>query len=61
MSNTHYRRGGLYAADMAVYSRQMAGDNSEELSRLKRNLIRALQEDITPGSGGCSFYIMRRG
>ena len=32
---------------MAVYSRQMAGDNSRELSRLKRNLIRALQEDVT--------------
>ena len=28
-------------------SRQMAGDNSRELSRLKRNLIRALQEDVT--------------
>ena len=43
MPNTRYRRGRHYAADMAVYSRQMAGDNSRELSRLKRNLIRALQ------------------
>ena len=42
MPNTRYRRGRHYAADMAVYSRQMAGDNSRELSRLKRNLIRAL-------------------
>lgn len=33
---------------MAVYSRQMAGDNAQELSRLKRNLIRAMQEEITP-------------
>ena len=33
---------------MAVYSRQMAADNSKEVSRLKRNLIRALQEDVTP-------------
>ena len=41
MSNTRYRRGKLYAADMAVYTRQMAADNSAELSRLKRNLIRA--------------------
>ena len=48
MSNTRYRRGKLYAADMAVYTRQMAADNSAELSRLKRNLIRALWEDITP-------------
>lgn len=48
MSNTRDRRGKLYAADMAVYTRQMAADNSAELSRLKRNLIRALKEDVTP-------------
>ena len=48
MPNTRYRRGRHYAADMAVYSRQMAGDNSRELSRLKRNLVRALREDVTP-------------
>ena len=48
MPNTRYRRGGMYAADMAVYARQMSADNSHEVSRLKRNLIRALQEDITP-------------
>ena len=47
MSYSRYRRGKLYAADMAVYTRQMAADNSAELSRLKRNLIRALQEDVT--------------
>ena len=33
---------------MAVYARQMSADNSKEISRLKRNLIRALQEDVTP-------------
>lgn len=48
MPNTRYRRGGMYAADMAVYARQMSADNSQEISRLKRNLIRALQEDVTP-------------
>lgn len=48
MPNTRYRRGGTYAADMAVYARQMSSDNSKEISRLKRNLIRALQEDVTP-------------
>ena len=37
-----------FAADMAVYNRQMAPDNDQELSLLKRNLIRALKEDITP-------------
>ena len=38
----------MYAADMAVYARQMSSDNSKEISRLTRNLIRALQEDVTP-------------
>ena len=47
MPNTRYRRGKDYAADMARYSIQMAADNSKEISRLKRNLIRALQEDVT--------------
>lgn len=33
---------------MAVYAREMAPDNSEQLGRLKRNLVLALQEDVTP-------------
>lgn len=48
MPNTRYRKGKLYAADMAMYTRQIQADNSQEISRLKRNLIRALREDITP-------------
>ena len=48
MSNTRYRRGRAYAADMAVYSRAMAEDNSRQMARLKRNLLRALKEDVTP-------------
>lgn len=47
MSNTRYKRGGMYAADMAIYSRAMAGDNSRQVARLKHNLVRALQEDVT--------------
>lgn len=47
MSNTHYRKGLAYAADMAVYTRQIAADNTNEVNRLKRNLIRALREDVT--------------
>lgn len=47
MPSIHYRRGGLYAADMAVYAQTMAADNSAQMNRLKRNLIRALQEDVT--------------
>ena len=48
MTGTRYRRGSAYAADMAVYAREMASDNSAELSRVKRNLLRALKEDVTP-------------
>ena len=48
MSDTRYRRGRGFAADMAVYNRQMAPDNDQELTQLKRNLIRALKEDATP-------------
>ena len=48
MPNTRYRRGMAYAADMAVYAREMASDNSEQLGRVKRNLVRALREDVTP-------------
>ena len=48
MPNTRYRRGNAYAADMAVYARSMASDNSAQLGRVKRNLVRALPEDVTP-------------
>lgn len=47
MANTRYKRGAGYAADMAVYAREMAGDNSRQLDRLKENLARALRQDIT--------------
>ena len=47
MPNTRYRKGKVYAADMAMYTRQIQADNSQEISRLKRNLIRALREDVT--------------
>ncbi len=48
MPSTRYKRGELYAASMAAYAREMAEDNSAQVSRLKRNLARALREDITP-------------
>lgn len=47
MPSTRYRRGTAYAADMAVYTRNMAEDNSVQHSRLKRNLALALKEDVT--------------
>ncbi|MEG2120317.1 MAG: sigma-70 family RNA polymerase sigma factor, partial [Pseudoflavonifractor sp.] len=45
--NTRYRRGSAYAADMATYARDMAEDNTTQHQRLKRNLVRALREDVT--------------
>lgn len=36
------------AADLAAYMQYMYEDNSERIDRLKRNLSRALRQDITP-------------
>ena len=47
MANTRYKRGRAYAADMAVYARLMAEDTSAQLRSVKRNLCRALREDVT--------------
>ena len=47
MPNIRSRRGKACSADLAVYCRQMAQDNSQEISRLKHNLIRALREEVT--------------
>ena len=49
MPNTRYRRGKAYSADMAMYMRQISNENtnSDQLSRLKRNLIRCIKEDVT--------------
>ena len=50
MSDTRYRRGAAYAADMAEYARAISEDNTNAgtMSRMKQNLIRALKEDTTP-------------
>lgn len=49
MSGTRYRRGGIYAADMARYARMISEENTnaEELSRSKAALWRAIHEDVT--------------
>lgn len=49
MSGTRYRRGGVYAADMANYARMLSEENTnaEELGRVKAALWRALHEDVT--------------
>ena len=33
---------------MSAYSQCLAGDNTREVDRLKRNLFRAMREEITP-------------
>ena len=33
---------------MAIWSRHLSGDNSREMNRLKRNLVCALREEVTP-------------
>lgn len=49
MAAAKYRRGQLYSADMALYLRQISeqNTNSSQISRLRRNLIRCLREDVT--------------
>ena len=47
MGDIRYRRGTGYAADMAAYARAMSEDNSEELRFVRKNLVRALREDVT--------------
>lgn len=47
MRNTSYENMGQLA-DLTVYTRFMAEDNSAQMTRLKRNLTRALKQDITP-------------
>ena len=39
---------GFGRADVAVYAQLMAEDNREQINRLKRNLSRALRQDVTP-------------
>lgn len=53
MSGTRYRRGKGFAADMAVYTLAMAEDNTEQMGRLRRNVLMALEEDVTPRQREC--------
>lgn len=53
MSGIRYRRGRDFAADMAAYVRDMAGNNSDQMGRLRRNVMEALREDVTPRQREC--------
>lgn len=53
MRGTRYRetfdtRASEWIGDMTVWLRQNAPDNSEQLERLKRNLRKAISDELTP-------------
>ena len=50
MERVRYRRGKTYGADMAQYLQQLsqANTNAAELGQLRRNLIRCMNEELTP-------------
>lgn len=49
MKSTSYdARGGGTAADITAWLREEQGTNDEQLGRLKRNLRRAVAEELTP-------------
>lgn len=41
-------RASEWVGDLTVWTRQNAGDNSERLERLRRNLRRAREQELTP-------------
>ena len=49
MSNTRYRRGRIYAAEMSRYAQFLdpGSSNTQALCRVKTALSRALREDVT--------------
>lgn len=61
MSGTRYRRGKDFAADMAVYTQAMSEDNAEQMGRLRRNVMLALQEDVTPRQRECMLLYYEKG
>lgn len=49
MRNTYSKGRGVFrSADMAVWEREQAQDNSEQMDRLRRNLRRAREQELTP-------------
>lgn len=51
MGNMYFRvkgRGGFRSADMILWEREHAQDNGERLERLRRNLRRAREQELTP-------------
>lgn len=49
MNHTPFNtRASEWQGDLTVWLRESAGDNSERLERLRRNLRRAREEELTP-------------
>lgn len=53
MKNTRYEgpfdtRASEWIGDLTVWKRQNAGDNTERLERLRRNLRQAREQELTP-------------
>ena len=49
MNNTRFdNRASEWIGDLTVWNRQNAGDNSEQLDRLRRSLRRAREQELTP-------------
>ena len=49
MKNTRYNsRSGVWSGDLAVWLRENAEDNEEQLTRLRRNLRLARERELTP-------------
>ena len=49
MNDTRYNnRASEWIGDLTVWTRQNAGDNSERLERLRRNLRQARERELTP-------------
>ena len=53
MNSTRYKetfstRASEWIGDMTVWLRENASDNSEQMERLKRNLRKAIREELTP-------------
>lgn len=50
MAKPRYRRGNPYSRDMAAYMRQLSeqNTNTNSMEQLRHNLVRCLNEDITP-------------
>lgn len=49
MNDTRFdNRASEWIGDLTVWTRQNAADNSEQLERLRRNLRRAREQELTP-------------